>query len=335
MLTLGLLLGFILCTWLLAALLVNLMTRWVKSEKTTFLRAFGLVLLLLLISVPFAAGGIWLASEAPANDPGPVLLISLGSFLVQTVLNWFVIRWVMQTSLGKAIVIWFGSILAGAISVALAIFVIKPFVVEAFVVPSNNMSPTIIGWHEVGTCQHCKESLTIPVSLPGDGIPAHRDTIAICDHCWKTSVDIEPNPSARLMAPDRIMSNKLLAPRRWDIVVYRTPKDPKVKYVNRLVGLPGETVVIKEGAVWIDGVKQTPPEAIGLLPYSAIDPFDRPTAFASEENPLKLGADECCFLGDFPQRSRDSRYDGPVPWENIEGVLGLCYWPTARWKLWR
>ena len=315
--------------WLLAALLVNQMTRWVKAEKPTFLRAFGLVLVLCLLGVPF----VGLSGQIPANEPLPLLWMSLGLFMTQAVLDWFVIRWFVGTTFGKAILVWLGLMVGGAISLGLMFFVMKPYVFEAFVVPSNNMSPTIKGWHEVGTCPHCKGTLTIPATSPGDEMNRHSDQIGICDDCSKTSVDFVPPASIRLMSPDRIVSNKLLTPRRWDIIIYRTPKDPNVKYLMRLVGLPGERVVIKKGGVWIDDVREIPPEEIGFLEFSAVDMDDRPTPFASEGDSLELSATECFVLGDFPQRSADSRYDGPVPWENIEGVAVLRYFPLARWRL--
>ena len=177
MLILVLLLGFYLFAWLLAALLVNQMTRWVNAEKPTFLRAFGLVLVLCLLGVPF----VGLSGQIPANEPLPLLWMSLGLFMTQAVLDWFVIRWFVGTTFGKAILVWLGLMVGGAISLGLMFFVMKPYVFEAFVVPSNNMSPTIKGWHEVGTCPHCQGELTIPASPPGDEMNRHPDQIGICE----------------------------------------------------------------------------------------------------------------------------------------------------------
>ena len=50
--------------------------------------------------------------------------------------------------------------------------------------------------------------------------------------------------------------------RRWDVLVLRNPSAPGECFMKRLVGLPGETFQIKEGAVWADGMKLTPPDAI-------------------------------------------------------------------------
>ena len=51
------------------------------------------------------------------------------------------------------------------------------------------------------------------------------------------------------MGPDRILVNKLQKPERWDIIEFRYPRDPQLKYVDRLVGLPGETVFIEPAGV--------------------------------------------------------------------------------------
>ena len=336
MLTLALGIGFLLFTWLLTALLVRQMSRWVKAEKPTFPRAFGILLGMLLLSLPFVAASTWLQREIPAGEPGRLLGVSLALLLVQALLASLLIRWIVRTSFGKAILVWLAASVGGAIAVALLYYVMVPYVFESFVVPTNSMAPTVIGWHEGGTCPHCGGELTIPATAPGEKEGyGHREHIGICEKCLKTSNDLPSREQFRLVSPDRIMSNKLVAPRRWDLIIYRTPTDPRVKFLKRLVGLPGESVFIKDGAVWIDGVKQTPPEEIALLEYPATEPDGRPLESMIEENPMKLDAGECCVLGDFLQRSADSRSYGPIPWENIEGVLGLRYYPFGRWKLWR
>jgi signal peptidase I len=332
MLTLALAIGFALCTFLLASLSLRQAMRWVKAEKPTFLRSLGLAVVLWFISTLCVGFSFGLPGVLPAD--APFLWVSLGLILAQVVVDCVVIRWIVQVSFGKAILVWFGWLAAGAVSVAFAFFVGKTYLVEAFIIPTNNMAPTVVGWHEVGTCPHCAGTLTIPAGPPGDERYGHHGSMGICEKCLKTSDHLERRPPYQLFAGDRIMCNKLLGPRRWEVIIYRLPKDPKVKYLMRLVGLPGETVVIKEGAVWIDGVKQTPPAEIATLEYTSAE-FAGPTEFATEANPLKLSAGECFVLGDFPRASADSRYDGPVPWENIEGVLGLRYYPLGRWKLWR
>src|SRR5206468_4260984 len=97
--------------------------------------------------------------------------------------------------------------------------------------------------------------------------------------------------------PDRIFVNKLLAPRRWDLITYRASKDPSDVFVKRLVGLPGEQVVIKDGAVWINGVKQTPPPEIARLTFTEAPRGWSGELWGSPRRPMQLGDDEYFVLG--------------------------------------
>jgi signal peptidase I len=102
-----------------------------------------------------------------------------------------------------------------------------------------------------------------------------------------------------------------------------------LKYVKRLVGLPGEAVFIKDGAIWVNGAKLDPPESVRHVKYAPHGDIGLP------ENPWKLQQGECIVLGDFPQIAADSRYFGIVPDGNIEGVVTVRYWPYSRWHIWR
>jgi signal peptidase I len=133
-------------------------------------------------------------------------------------------------------------------------------------------------------------------------------------------------------SPDRFLVNKLLKPQRWDLVVFRSVEDPSLYYVKRLIGFPGEEVVIDEGSIWINGTKQTPPPEIARLTFTAA-----PESFGLDvpKFSTRLGDGEYFVIGDFSLRSADSRTQGPIPGNNIEGVAALIYWPPSRWHLFR
>ena len=57
-----------------------------------------------------------------------------------------------------------------------------------------------------------------------------------------------------------LFARSLSRPSDGDIIVFTWPQDPSQTYAMRLVGLPGEEIVIRDGAVWADGAKLTPPE---------------------------------------------------------------------------
>jgi len=143
----------------------------------------------------------------------------------------------------------------------------------------------------------------------------------------------------QVYSSDRFLVNKLMTPRRWDLVTFNSLQDPSVKYVKRLIGLPGEEVVIKEGMIWIDGTKMEPPEEISKLTYLA-----SAEAWGSVERPAQLGDDEFYLLGDFTERSADSRNwienapghrAGAIPRSYIQGVATVIYWPPSRWRVLR
>lgn len=102
-------------------------------------------------------------------------------------------------------------------------------------------------------------------------------------------------------------------PTRGEIIVFRYPQDTSKDFVKRVVGLPGETVEVRSGTVYIDG------EA---LPEPYLHRTDR-----SNARPLVLDDKEYYVIGDNRRNSNDSRAWGIVPEENIVGKVWLVYWP--------
>lgn len=107
-------------------------------------------------------------------------------------------------------------------------------------------------------------------------------------------------------------------PERGDIIVFHPPNGDSDDYIKRVVGLPGETVEVRDGVAWIDGV---PLEE----PYIA--------SAAGNSGPRTLGEGQYFVLGDNRANSSDSRTWGVLPQEDIIGKAWLCYWPPERWGL--
>jgi signal peptidase I len=145
-----------------------------------------------------------------------------------------------------------------------------------------------------------------------------------------------PDPAS----PDRFWCWKVYEPRRWDIVVFQFPAEPTYTYVQRIVGLPGETVVINDGSVWINGRKLTAPGGQYYLSEVAGPPGGGALRmWGTKQSPAELGPDEYFMLGDFSENSSDSRIcqDGApghppyaVPRSHIIGVATYIYWPLER-----
>ena len=106
-------------------------------------------------------------------------------------------------------------------------------------------------------------------------------------------------------------------PRGGDVVVFRYPLDPGRDFVKRIEAVPGQTVEIRHGTVYVDGV---PLEEA----YAARGIRDEYMA------PQQMGPDEYFVVGDNRPHSSDSRDWGPVPLENIVGKVWVTYWPLDR-----
>lgn len=107
-------------------------------------------------------------------------------------------------------------------------------------------------------------------------------------------------------------------PQRGDIVVFLSPSGTGEDYIKRIIGLPGERVEVRDGAVWINGYRLDEPYLRDGAPYTGS---------------WVLGPDEYFVLGDNRANSNDSHNWGPLPKKNIIGKAWLCYWPPQYWGM--
>jgi signal peptidase I len=114
--------------------------------------------------------------------------------------------------------------------------------------------------------------------------------------------------------------------RRGDVIVFIYPEDRKKDFIKRLVGLAGETVEIKNGTIYIDEKPLLDPL------FSQRYYYNRGNS-AGEGQKLVVPKDNFFVLGDNSASSRDSRYWGFVPKENILGKALLIYWPPQRIRI--
>jgi signal peptidase I len=308
---------------------------FLRAPRATIGRALLASLTLVAISLLLLPASFWVgmaSSEEVGIYAG--LLAPVALLIAQLFINWFIIKVFFQTTLPRAIAIWSMTLIPSIIFGVVLIYPLKLFVAEAYVVPTNAMAPSIVGYHHESTCPHCHGTLIFSAPEPGqeDFLPPEEERQGICVACRKVST--QRLGKLPVHSPDRILVNKLLTPERWDVIIFRYPPDPKNKYVMRLVGLPGEKVVIKDDAVWINDVKQAVPPDLAGLAYADEMDFHMDLK-GTAANPVVLGPDEFFVLGDFSKRSSDSRFWGSVPATNIEGVVCLRYWPMGRWQVLR
>jgi signal peptidase I len=107
---------------------------------------------------------------------------------------------------------------------------------------------------------------------------------------------------------------------RGDVVVFRYPKDPRQFFIKRVIGLPGETVKVKDGKVYISNKDYPNGVAVNEADY-LVD------AYTAGTKEVQLGADEYFVLGDNRSASLDSRSFGVVPRRLIIGRVWLRGWP--------
>ncbi len=178
---------------------------------------------------------------------------------------------------------------AAAIAVLLALF-IRTFVVQAFKIPSGSMEPTLL----VG------DHILVNKFIYGIKIPFTRKTlIPVCD------------------------------PQREDVIVFLYPEDESKDFIKRVVGLPGDTLEMRDKEMLING-----------------KPFPDQHAFYSKSNerggnfgnPIRFGplvnvpSDHYFVMGDNRDQSYDSRWWGFVPKDAIKGKALIIYWSWPHWE---
>ncbi len=115
--------------------------------------------------------------------------------------------------------------------------------------------------------------------------------------------------------------NYLLAdPQRGDIVVFHYPNAPTEDYIKRVIGLPGETVEIRDREVYVNGVQLNEPYIN--------EPCNQ---YSCQDKIFELGSDEYFVMGDNRNRSSDSRSFNGVKRQFIVGEVVIRYWPPSDW----
>lgn len=107
-------------------------------------------------------------------------------------------------------------------------------------------------------------------------------------------------------------------PSRGELVVFRFPKDKARDFVKRIIGVPGDTVEIRDGRVFVND--WAVPESYARSPS---------TCFAYQTCKILLKGSEYFVLGDNRGFSNDSRDWGPVRLDDIVGKVWISYWPFS------
>jgi signal peptidase I len=108
-------------------------------------------------------------------------------------------------------------------------------------------------------------------------------------------------------------------PQRGDVIVFRSPEAPYEDYIKRVIGIPGDTVEIKNGFVYVDGVALNEPYIAQAPAYTMA--------------PVTIPDGEFFVLGDNRNYSNDSHRGWLVPDANVHGKAWLSTWPPNLWGI--
>lgn len=112
---------------------------------------------------------------------------------------------------------------------------------------------------------------------------------------------------------------KLGEPERGEVIVFHNPNNVEEDYIKRVIGLPGDTIEIRDQAVYINGEVLTEPYQIN--PFAPGEYFP----------PTLVEPDTLFVMGDNRNNSSDSRRIGAIPEELIVGQAWLRVWPMDKW----
>ncbi|WP_419785629.1 signal peptidase I [Pseudodesulfovibrio sp.] len=187
-----------------------------------------------------------------------------------------------------------------AIIVALLLaFFIRAFIVQAFKIPSGSMLETLqIGDHLL--VSKFAYDVRLPSSILFKETPSGQRYFSVLD------------------TTDGKELYKVGDPQRGDIAVFKFPEDESKDFIKRVIGLPGETIEVKDKVVYIDGKALDEPYVhhtkAGSMPVR--DNF----------GPYVIPQGQYFMMGDNREGSYDSRWWGTVKREKIVGKALIIYW---------
>jgi signal peptidase I len=172
------------------------------------------------------------------------------------------------------------------IAVILALF-IRTFVVQAFKIPTGSMENNL---------------------LVGDHLLVNKFIFA----------PTATAPEQELLPIEPI--------RRGDVVVFKFPQDPERDFIKRVIGLPGETLEIRNKKVFIDGRPLDEPYVHFLQPPASGEGEVAGYDVRERYGPVVVPADHYFAMGDNRDNSEDSRYWGFLPRRYVKGKALMVYW---------
>lgn len=219
-------------------------------------------------------------------------------------------------------------------------FVFRAFVVEAFVIPTGSMAPTLYGAHGTIICEDCGIEFAYGVRDLADMrtvVPVRTTSKALCPNCNHANTNLKINDEYRNREKgDRILVLKwlfelgieALGPARWDVIVFKDPADGVTNFIKRLAGLPNEVLMVLDGDVYtvptdqlsdetlstLDGIRHEKYELragikrgrLRAVPREVFAELDRKMKIARKTPQAQLPLWSCVYDNDYPPRTLDA-----------------------------
>jgi signal peptidase I len=145
---------------------------------------------------------------------------------------------------------WVRSIVELSVCLTILVSLFRVFLAGGYMIETGSMAPCLLGKHHPVVCPSCQFRFAVEGSSVGSR--------AVCPNCDEPGIPVDDFP---VYEGDHLLVHRGLydfrAPRRWEVIVFQNPAKPRQAYVKRLVGLPGESVQIRGGDVYIAGEIQT------------------------------------------------------------------------------
>jgi signal peptidase I len=140
----------------------------------------------------------------------------------------------------------FRTVIEMGVCLVMLVTLFRTFLAGGYMIETGSMAPCLVGYHRQAVCPSCRYSFAVE----GNNA-ANR---AVCPNCGKTGIAVDnlPRNDGDQLLVHRGMF-EFRAPKRWEVVVFRNPNKPTQAYVKRVIALPGETVQIRDGDIYVAG----------------------------------------------------------------------------------
>jgi len=170
--------------------------------------------------------------------------------------------------------------------------VIKTFFVQAFYIPSSSMEDTL---------------------LINDRVLVNKLAYRLGD-LGRGQVIVFDDPRGPTTPEESVLD----AARR-NVAEAIGLSTPRSEFIKRVIGLPGETIEIRDSTVFVNG-------------QGLVEPYLKDGSFMPDFGPVTVPAGQVFVMGDNRNASQDSRVFGPIPVDEIVGRAFVIMWPPSRWQ---